>query len=444
MRAPERRVVVDQQHLAPAARARSPPCLARRSRARRPPRTRSCHLSGASSSKAARRHRTVTRAPCARLANCSVAPVRASSVCAMNTPRPSPSLRSAGRDVGLAQQLEHLGRKARARRPRSAPPPRRRRGAPRCAPAARANLSALSIRLAKRVPELRRRNQLWLGAARAAMRSTATSSCDVRAADGSFGDGLSRAESGTRVNGAAPRCRRCWPSDLRISRQRWLWLTSSATSSASGLSSRHAVGELARGHRDGRERAAELVRGGRGEAAQRRQLLLARERHLRGRERVRQPARLVRDPPGVAGDQRGAQHQGEPQRRRHRAPAGGTCPSCQGRSLGNRASRVAAAITRSAEHDRGAQRQGGRRQRHRHDQQDRERVLQPTGQRQAETPAAGCRSRAARLRCARSDAWSRRSRKDRPRLISADSPTAREQRPRAAAGTRGRSAPARS
>ena len=64
----------------------------------------------------------------------------------------------------------------------------------------------------------------------------------------------------------------------------------------------HGMGELARGHRNGRERAAQIMGGGRGQSAESRQLLLAGERHLRGRKRVRQPPRLVRDAPGVPGD----------------------------------------------------------------------------------------------------------------------------------------------
>ena len=143
---------------------------------------------------------------------------------------------------------------------------------------------------------------------------------------------------------------------------------------------RYAVGELARGHRDGGERTAEVMRRRGRKAAQRGQLLLAGERHLRGRQRIRQPARLVGDAPGIAGDQRRAEHQREPQaadverRQAERALR-------HGRSVGNRASRWRPRSP-EAEHHRRPQRQRGRRKRHRHDQQDRERVLQPAGQRQ--------------------------------------------------------------
>ena len=62
---------------------------------------------------------------------------------------------------------------------------------------------------------------------------------------------------------------------------------------------RYAVGELARGHRDGGERAAEVMGCGGGKAAQRGQLLLTCERHLRGGQGIGEPARLVGDAPGA-------------------------------------------------------------------------------------------------------------------------------------------------
>ena len=88
---------------------------------------------------------------------------------------------------------------------------------------------------------------------------------------------------------------------------------------------RHAVGELARGHRDRRERTAELVRGGGREPPSAEQLLLAGERHLGRRERIRQAARLVGDPPGVGRDQR-CPARARATGPRRRAAAARSCP----------------------------------------------------------------------------------------------------------------------
>ena len=160
------------------------------------------------------------------------------------------------------------------------------------------------------VLELRRGNQLRLGKL---ARETLDGDIelDFRAAI-RLAMVVSKAENGTHVNGRSA-SQSARPSDFRISRQRRLWGTSSAMSSASGLSSgtawasSHAVTAMAR------ERAAQIMGGGRGQTAESGQLLLAGERHLRGRERIRQPARLIRDAPGVPGDQSGTQNEGEPQ-----------------------------------------------------------------------------------------------------------------------------------
>ena len=54
---------------------------------------------------------------------------------------------------------------------------------------------------------------------------------------------------------------------------------------------------------DRRQRAAEFVRRRRGQRADRRDALLARQRQLGRRHRVAQPPRLLRDAPGVAADE---------------------------------------------------------------------------------------------------------------------------------------------
>ena len=70
--------------------------------------------------------------------------------------------------------------------------------------------------------------------------------------------------------------------------------------------------ELAHHHRNGRERRAELVRGGGSEAVELREVLLAREHQLGRGERVGQEPRLLGDLPRV-----GADH---PERHQEREP----------------------------------------------------------------------------------------------------------------------------
>ncbi len=70
-----------------------------------------------------------------------------------------------------------------------------------------------------------------------------------------------------------------------------------------GLIGRQVAHQLLGDDGDGGERAAELVRGGGGERAHRRDALLARERQLGRGEGVAHAPRLLGDAPGVAGDE---------------------------------------------------------------------------------------------------------------------------------------------
>ena len=88
-------------------------------------------------------------------------------------------------------------------------------------------------------------------------------------------------------------------SRFRISRQRSLWVRSSVTSSAwSGIVAERPL-HLAGDQRDRRKRRAELVRGRRGQPVDRRQMLLALQHELGGRQRVGEQPRLLGDAPGV-------------------------------------------------------------------------------------------------------------------------------------------------
>ena len=140
------------------------------------------------------------------------------------------------------------------------------------------------------------------------------------------------------------------------------------------------AGQLLGDDRDGRQRRAELVRRGCREAVERMQLLLARQHHLGGGERIAHLPRLLGEPPHIERKKDGAgEHGGQ-----HTEIVEGGQLEAASRVPGQRPVPV-------YEHDRGtgsqhakrnriARRQRRGRNRHRRDDQKHERVLDPAGQ----------------------------------------------------------------
>ena len=134
------------------------------------------------------------------------------------------------------------------------------------------------------------------------------------------------ADSGMRSNGS--------PLDdssvslARISRQRVACSRSSRTSSPCGASARDRVLQFLGDHRDGRQRRAELVRGGGGEPVELREMLLARQHQFGGGQRVGELARFLGDLPGVDADEADARAGS-----RARRPSCRSAADCSGSSL---------------------------------------------------------------------------------------------------------------
>src|SRR5829696_8434155 len=142
---------------------------------------------------------------------------------------------------------------------------------------------------------------------------------------------------------------------------------------------RQGVVELLRHERDRRERRAELVRGGGGEAVELRQVLLAGEHPLGRGERLGELARLLGDAPGIDADEGDAEQDRRPdsgdveegQRRCRPGPRQRPVDEDEDRGGANR---------KAAERQRAVGRQRRRRDQDRCQEQHRERVLQAAGQ----------------------------------------------------------------
>ena len=135
-------------------------------------------------------------------------------------------------------------------------------------------------------------------------------------------------------------------------------------------------------HRDGRERRAELVRGGGGEPVELRERLLARQHQLGRGQRLGELPAFLGDLPGVDADEADREQDREPD-------AEQIDPRQLQRILGVPRQRIVhehqhggAQHGKAAEHQRDARRQRGRRQQHRRQEQEGERVLQSAGQEQ--------------------------------------------------------------
>ena len=81
-------------------------------------------------------------------------------------------------------------------------------------------------------------------------------------------------------------------------------------------------------HRDGRQRRAEFVRGGGGQAVELREMLLARQHQFGGGQRVGELARFLGDLPGIDADESDGEQEREPDARSCRSAA-----MCSGSSL---------------------------------------------------------------------------------------------------------------
>ncbi len=84
---------------------------------------------------------------------------------------------------------------------------------------------------------------------------------------------------------------------------------------------RHRVLQFLGDHRDGRQRRAQLVRGGGGEPVELREMLLARQHQLGGGERVGELARLLADLPGIDADEAHAEQDRQPHAHHDRSAA---------------------------------------------------------------------------------------------------------------------------
>ena len=65
-------------------------------------------------------------------------------------------------------------------------------------------------------------------------------------------------------------------------------------------------------HRDGRQRRAESMRGRRGQTVERRELLLARQHHLGGGQRLGHAPRFLGGAPGIEADEQDSRHERRP------------------------------------------------------------------------------------------------------------------------------------
>ncbi len=151
---------------------------------------------------------------------------------------------------------------------------------------------------------------------------------------------------------------------------------------AGDLAVLHRVLQLARDQEDGRQRRAEFMGGGGGEAIELGQMLLARQHQFGRGERIGKFARFLGDLERVEAGDADREQDREPDaeqvdRRQHQRifalPRQRQMKEHQRRGAGDR---------QAAERHRQPHRQRGRRDQHRCEEQEGERVLQPAGQEQ--------------------------------------------------------------
>ena len=131
---------------------------------------------------------------------------------------------------------------------------------------------------------------------------------------------------------------------------------------------------------DRRKRGAKLMRGRRDDAAKIGQLLLARERHLRGEERIAHHADLAGDAPRVEAEEHDADADGDPEAEFEDCRHGHQCTRGRSKRYMNEEQGRGEYNGQQANGKRPAPRQDRGRDRSRHEEQEREGVVEPASE----------------------------------------------------------------
>ena len=169
---------------------------------------------------------------------------------------------------------------------------------------------------------------------------------------------------------------------LRMSRQRRAWVRSRRISSAKGEDWVELPLDLAGDDENGGERGAQFMGGGGGEPVQLGEVLLARQHEFGRRERRRDLAQLLGDLPGIHADISEGEKVREPDAEHVDARQFEPAFARPGQREMSDHEHARTGHRESREHQGEPHRQGGRRDQHRAEKQERERILQPAGEEQ--------------------------------------------------------------